>query len=101
MNIVNMDLATWKDQVNNKKYTGMFVALGGGGQLSPSSLFTTGIAFAPQVNNQGFTSPDYVRLIGELTSELDDSKRPPLYAQLNDLLLDESFDCRWRRLPRG
>jgi peptide/nickel transport system substrate-binding protein len=99
INIMNLDLATWKDQVNNKKYTGMFVALGGGGQLSPSSMYTTGIAFAPQVNNQGFTSPEYVRLIGELTSELDESKRVPLYAQLNDLLLDESFDMPLATAP--
>jgi peptide/nickel transport system substrate-binding protein len=99
INIMNLDLATWKDQVNNKKYTGMFVALGGGGQLSPSSLFTTGIAFAPQVNNQGFTSPEYVRLIGALTSELDEGKRVPLYGQLNDLLLDESFDMPLATAP--
>jgi peptide/nickel transport system substrate-binding protein len=97
--IMNLDLATWKDQVNNKKYTGLFVALGGGGQLSPSSLFTTGIAFAPSVNNQGFTSQEYLRLIGALTSELDETKRVPLYAQLNDLLLDESFDMPLATAP--
>jgi peptide/nickel transport system substrate-binding protein len=56
INIMNLELATWKDQVNNKKYTGVFVALGGGGQLQPVSLFTTGIAFAPSVNNQGYTA---------------------------------------------
>jgi peptide/nickel transport system substrate-binding protein len=99
INIMNLDLSVWKDQVNNKKYTGLFVALGGGGQLQPSSLFTTGIAFAPSVNNQGFTSPRYESLINMVASESDESRRPPLYSQLNDLLLDESFDMPLATAP--
>jgi peptide/nickel transport system substrate-binding protein len=99
INIMNQELSVWKDQVNNKKYTGLFVALGGGGQLQPSSLFTTGIAFAPSVNNQGFTSPEYEQLIGSVVSEPDAAKRQPLYAQLNDLLLDQSFDMPLATAP--
>jgi ABC-type oligopeptide transport system substrate-binding subunit len=75
------------------------VALGGGGQLQPSSLFTTGIAFAPSVNNQGFTSPEYEQLIASIVAEPDATKRQPIYTQLNDLLLDQSFDMPLATAP--
>ena len=62
-------------------------------------MLTTGIAFAPSVNNQGFTSPQYEQLIGSIASEPDASKRQTVYAQLNDLLLDESFDMPLATAP--
>ena len=41
MNIRNIDNATWLDQVNGRKFNGMYMASGTYFDLSPSTAFTT------------------------------------------------------------
>jgi hypothetical protein len=43
------------------------------------------------MNNEGFKSDPYTRLITTAGSEADLSKRKQIYSQINDLLLDECF----------
>jgi hypothetical protein len=40
----------------------------------------------------GFKSPDYTQLVSTLSGETDANKRKQDIAQLNDFLLDQSFD---------
>jgi peptide/nickel transport system substrate-binding protein len=97
MNIVNMDLAPWLDNVNNRKYHGMYyspasIAASVGTELTTSKVWQVGN------NNSGFDSPTYQQLATATTTETDPNKLTMLYKQANDLLLDESFGIplAWR-----
>jgi peptide/nickel transport system substrate-binding protein len=91
MNLKDMDSATWVDQVNNRKWFGVYWAAVTYAHLSPSTALVNGKAFNPQLNNSAFTSDRYVQLINDAAKEPDVAKQRALYAQMNDLLLDESF----------
>jgi peptide/nickel transport system substrate-binding protein len=97
MNIVTMDLAPWLDNVNNRKYHGMYyspasIAASVGTELTTSKVWQVGN------NNSGFDSPTYQQLATATTTETDPNKLTMLYKQANDLLLDESFGIplAWR-----
>jgi len=90
MNIVTMDLAPWLDLVNNRKYNGMYYSPAGisssvGTELTTSKIWQVGN------NNSGFDSPLYQELGTSSTVETDAAKLKQIYAQVNDLMLDESF----------
>jgi peptide/nickel transport system substrate-binding protein len=91
MNIKNLDAGTWIDQVNGRKFNGVYFAAGTYFNLSPSTAFTNGKAFNPDLNNSGFKSDTYVQLITIGATETDPAKLKAAYSQLNDLLLDEVF----------
>ncbi len=91
MNLKDMDSATWVDQVNHRKWFGVYFASITYAHLSPSTTLTNGKAFNPQLNNSGYTSDTYVQLISDAAQEQDLAKQRALYSQMNDLLLDESF----------
>jgi peptide/nickel transport system substrate-binding protein len=91
MNIQNYDGATWLDQVNGRKYFGLYMAAGSYFNLSPSTAFTNGKAFNPDANNSGYKSDKYVELINVGATETDPAKLRDAYSQLNDLVLDEAF----------
>jgi peptide/nickel transport system substrate-binding protein len=56
MNLKDMDSATWVDQVNHRKWFGVYWAAVTYTHLSPSTALINGKAFNPQLNNSGFTS---------------------------------------------
>ncbi|MBV9322515.1 MAG: ABC transporter substrate-binding protein [Chloroflexi bacterium] len=97
LNIVNMDLAAWLDNVNNRKYHGMYyspaaIAASVGTELTTSKVWQIGN------NNSGFDSPEYEQLGTATTTETDPTRLTALYKQVNDLMLDESFaiPLTWR-----
>jgi peptide/nickel transport system substrate-binding protein len=90
LNIVNMDLAPWLDLVNNRKYKGLYYSPAGisssvGTELTSSKVWQVGN------NNSGFDSPLYQQLGAASTTETDPARLQQIYAQVNDLMLDESF----------
>ncbi|HEY1291917.1 MAG TPA: ABC transporter substrate-binding protein [Chloroflexota bacterium] len=91
MNIKQYDGATWIDQVNNRKFNGIYFASGTYFNLSPSTAFTNGKAFNPDLNNSAYKSDKYVSLITTGATETDPAKLKAAYSQLNDLVLDENF----------
>jgi peptide/nickel transport system substrate-binding protein len=91
LNIQTQDVGTWLDQVNNRKYHGLYSGPGAYAHLSPSTCFNSGKASNPNDNNSGYRSDEYTRLINSSASEVDPAKQMSLYSQLNDLFLDESF----------
>jgi len=91
MNIQQYDGATWIDQVNNRKFNGIYFASGTYFNLSPSTAFTNGKAFNPDLNNSAYKSDQYVQLITTGATETDPAKLKMAYSQLNDLILDEDF----------
>src|SRR5712691_7082090 len=91
MNIKNYDGATWLDQVNGRKFFGIYMASGTYFNLSPSTAFTNGKAFNPDLNNSAFKSEKYLFFNDTATTETDPAKLKAAYSQLNDLELDEAF----------
>ena len=77
--------------IPDRKYRGLMLANTTYAQLEPSSLYTTARQTDPVSNNQGYSDAHYTELVTSVSSEPDATRRKALYAQLNDLLLDESF----------
>ena len=93
LNVITVDLATWADQVNNRKYRGMAWAQQStrSTNLSPANLYVAGRA-----NNPTATTPVFRRRRTPVSSTPRAwrpirQKAKQLYSQLNDIVLDESF----------
>ena len=91
INLLKVDVATWLDQANNRKYKGFNTVLDTFTQISPFTFFTQGKSVNPNDNNSGFKDDTYSSLIDQAGSEPDPDKRKAIYMQLNQILLDESF----------
>jgi peptide/nickel transport system substrate-binding protein len=90
MNIKNLDLASWLDQVNNKKYSGLYW-IPSASAASPGAELGTSRGWDPNENNSGYSNADYTKLVTALNSETDPAKLKTLYGQVNDFLLDDPF----------
>jgi len=91
INMLKVDVATWLDQANNRKYKGFNTVLDTFTQISPFTFFTQGKSVNPNDNNSGFKDDTYSSLIEQAGSEPDAAKRKAIYMQLNEIFLDESF----------
>jgi ABC-type transport system substrate-binding protein len=90
LNILTLDTAAVSNAILSRNYNGMYFTTQSQMQLHPGTVLN-GAATRPMNNNEGFTSDDYTQLIKTLNSETDTDKLQQAYAQVNDLLLDESF----------
>jgi ABC-type transport system substrate-binding protein len=91
MSLKSLDSNAFIDATNRLAYRGVAGTLSSYTQVHPSSVFVLSRAFFPTNNTAGFKSEAYTQLVNQLSTEPDDAKRAQLYAQMNDLLLDESF----------
>ena len=91
LNIKVLETAAWLDQVNNRKYVGGYWSPASYGQLAPGTTFGGTKAWDPFNNNEGFKSDAYAQLVTAAGTETDPAKQKQIYAQLNDMVLDESF----------
>ena len=62
LNIVKLEMAVWSDQVNGRKYKGLYYASSANLQLSPGSAYT-GRPLNPDDNNEGFRTDAYASLV--------------------------------------
>ncbi|HLZ29268.1 MAG TPA: ABC transporter substrate-binding protein [Chloroflexota bacterium] len=88
------DVASYLDLVNNWKYKGFWLGGGSFAQLDPGTAFTKSRALSVTGNSSAFTAPANaaaVDLVGRATTEIDPAKRKQLYADLNNMLLDEVY----------
>jgi len=89
LDIISLEQATWSDQVNNRKYKHLYYAASIL-NLSPGTIFSVSRPMGPRNNNEGYESEHYTQLVNDLV-ETDPQKLKQIYAQINDILLDESF----------
>jgi peptide/nickel transport system substrate-binding protein len=92
LTIKQVDSATFFDEINNRKYSGMYAITSARAQLQPDSMLLTGGATNPANNNSGYSSDLYTQLTNEAAMESDPRKQQQIYSQLNDLLLDAAFN---------
>src|SRR3984893_16488444 len=88
---MNLDQAAWLDQVNNRKYKGLYGSVVNYATLEPVTIISNSRHYDPSGNNTGYKSDQYTQLFQAAAIEPDLAKRKQIYAQLSDLLLDESF----------
>jgi len=61
------------------------------GTGEPVSGISLGRATDPNSNNEGYKNDTYTQLVASAASESDPAKRKTIYAQINDIILDDSF----------
>lgn len=91
LNIVRLEQAAWLDQVNNRKYRGMWASTMSVPVGDPITAFSNGRGTDPRSNNEGYSNERYATLIATGAAEPDPAKRKPIYSELNDILLEDSF----------
>jgi peptide/nickel transport system substrate-binding protein len=91
LTIQRLQSAALLDQINNRRYRGITIGSQNFAQLEPVTILTRSRTYDPAMNNEGFKSDRYTQLITAAGGEADAAKRKQVYAQINDLLLDECF----------
>lgn len=92
LSIRGLETGAWREQVDNAKYRGLNVATSSFAALEPSSLFALSRAWNPSGNSSAFNNERYIQLVDAASGEPDAAKRKKIYADLNDFMLDESFN---------
>jgi len=86
-----VDAATWLDQANNVKYTGMWASGDNYSNLNPGSLFAVSPGWRVFPNNDGFKDPRWEELVSAANTEADPAKRKQVFSDINDYVLDQCF----------
>jgi len=86
-----LDTAVWRTTTASLQGWHINLASSDYSQLLPSSLATMSAWWSYSVGQTGFKDPQYEQLVTSIGTEPDSTKRTPLYGQLNDYLLDQSF----------
>jgi peptide/nickel transport system substrate-binding protein len=91
LNIAPMDNATWVNTAVKAMYRGLAIGQPGGfgGQDATSGLQTGAFGAANAFTN--FRDETYSQLVQAAGAEIDPARRKQLYAQINDIILDQSF----------
>ncbi len=91
LNIRKVESAAFFEEINSRKFPGMYAISTGRSQLQPGTLILSTGGLNPGGNNSGFKSDRYTELANAMAVETDAAKAKQIYSQLNDLLLDEAF----------
>ena len=91
LNLLRMEQAAWLDQVNNRKYRGMWASTMSVPVGDPITAFSNGRGTDPTSNNEGYKNERYAQLIANGAAEPDPAKRKSIYSELNDILLEDAF----------
>jgi peptide/nickel transport system substrate-binding protein len=91
LNIQNLEPAAWVNEVNNRRYHGLWASTFSAPLGEPASAYTNSRGTDPNSNNAGYNNELYTQLIASAATEPDLTKRKQIYSQLNDIVIDESF----------
>ena len=92
LQIRNLDQGVYLNEQNNRLYNGMYVGTTAYQTLQPVTSMNASRHLDSSGNsNTGFTSEQYRNLHASASVEPDPAKRKAAYAQITDLILDESF----------
>ena len=90
LNLQTPDQAALLDVLNHDKYRGLYY-LPAARAASPGSELSTDRIYDPNTNISGYQNDTYSQLVNAAATEPDAAKLAQVVAQVNDLLLDESF----------
>jgi ABC-type transport system substrate-binding protein len=100
LNIKTYEPGTYINQINNRRYQGIYVGNTAYASMQPITCIANSRHLDSTGNsNSGFTSDKYRELHAAASIEPDLAKRKALYAQITDLILDESFTMPIASVP--
>jgi peptide/nickel transport system substrate-binding protein len=91
MNITQMDIASMLGRMNAHQFQA-YAAGDNWSNFEPVTPLSADASLNYRVNNADFHDETYSRLVSTAAMEPDAAKRKQLYSQINDVLLDQSFD---------
>lgn len=91
MNITQMDIAAMLGRMNAHQFQ-VYAAGDNWSNFEPVTPLSADASLNYRVNNADFHDDTYTRLVSTAAMEPDAGKRKQLYSQINDVLLDQSFD---------
>jgi len=91
MTITQMDIAGMLGRMNAHQFQA-YAAGDNWSNFEPVTPLSADASLNYRVNNADFHDETYSRLVSTAAMEPDAAKRKQLYSQINDVLLDESFD---------
>jgi peptide/nickel transport system substrate-binding protein len=89
--IKSMDGSAILQYADMQKNPGLWINQSGYAQLGPQAMCTISRHWNIGSNAEGFSNDQYRQLVNNISTEPDAANRKPLYAQLNDFLLDQQF----------
>jgi peptide/nickel transport system substrate-binding protein len=91
MNITQMEIAAMLGRMNAHQFQA-YAAGDNWSNFEPVTPLSADASLNYRVNNADFHDETYSRLVSTAAMEPDAAKRKQLYSQINDVLLDQSFD---------
>jgi peptide/nickel transport system substrate-binding protein len=91
MNITQLDIAAMLGRMNAHQFQA-YAAGDNWSNFEPVTPLSADASLNYRVNNADFHDDTYSRLVSTAAMEPDAIKRKQLYSQINDVLLDQSFD---------
>ena len=92
LNVKVMEAAAWIDQVNNAKYSGIYLSGDNNAHVNPGTLWSSSPGWRPvPSNNSAWKNDQWAQLVAALTTEPDATKRASQIAQMNDFVLDQTW----------
>jgi peptide/nickel transport system substrate-binding protein len=91
MNITQMEIAAMLGRMNAHQFQA-YAAGDNWSNFEPVTPLSADASLNYRVNNADFHDDTYSRLVSTVAMEPDAAKRKQLYSQINDVLLDQSFD---------
>jgi peptide/nickel transport system substrate-binding protein len=88
-----METAALQDLFGRVAYKGISLRFSGFAGTDPATLFTIGSYFRLNTNASGFKNDRYEQLVKAAGADADPAKRKQIFSDLNDLLLEESFNA--------
>jgi peptide/nickel transport system substrate-binding protein len=91
MQVTQMDIAAMLGRMNAHQFQA-YLAGDNWSNFEPITPLSADASLNYRVNNADFHDDTYTRLVSSAAMEPDAVKRKQLYSQINDVLLDQSFD---------
>ncbi|MGH2618721.1 MAG: ABC transporter substrate-binding protein, partial [Thermomicrobiales bacterium] len=86
--VTELEIAAWVDRIATAPDYVMTTDTYGYGDVDPSTFFTRD-NLNPDTNIHQFTNEEYARLVQEGASTIDEAARKEIYAQIQQILMDE------------
>jgi peptide/nickel transport system substrate-binding protein len=86
--VTELEIAAWVDRIATQPDYVMTTDTYGYGDVDPSTFFTRD-NLNPDTNIHQFKNEEYARLVQEGASTVDEAKRKEIYAQIQQLLMDQ------------
>jgi peptide/nickel transport system substrate-binding protein len=91
VSIEAVETANAQTKLSNKGYKNLYMVTSELNAMYPTTLLSTAVPWAAGNNAGDFRSQAYEDLVGKSVSELDPKKQADNFAQINQIMIDESF----------